>query len=129
MTRQRFDAHHLAHDRVSWEARPESLAIRENDSMIAHGMGRKAHELLHYMTAAVPVPGIHALQYVANRLPSGLDVISGIDTYSSLLEQAGNHPKAKYVEKELGQLSIQAMQAQKPYLQEFETIEKRRIII
>lgn len=121
------DAHHTCHDRVSWEARPESLAIRENDSMIAHGMGRKAHELLHYMTAAVPVPNIHTLQYVANRLPSGLDVISGIDSYSSLVEQAGKHPKAKYIEKELGELSIQAMRAQLPYLQEFELTNKRRI--
>src|SRR5690606_3618375 len=99
-------------------ARPESLAIRESDSMIAYGMGRKAHELLHHMTAHVPVPGIHVLQYVANRFPSGLDVISGIDTYSSLVEQAGKHPKAKYVEKELGQLSIQAMRAQIPYIKD-----------
>lgn len=116
MTRKSHDNHHTCHDSMSWEARLESLAIRENSSMIAYGMGRKAHELLHYMTAAVPVPNVHTLQYVASRLPSGLDVINGIDAYSSLVEQAGKHPKAKYVEKELGQLSIQAMQAQKPYI-------------
>lgn len=113
-----YDAHHTCHDRLSWEARPEGRAIRENDSMIAHGMGRKAHELLHYMTAPVPPPSLHTLQYVANRLPSGLDVISGIDAYSSLVEQASKHPKAKFVEKELGQLSVQALRAQIPYIED-----------
>ena len=86
--------------------------------MLARDMGRKAHDLLHYMTAPVPVPSMHTLQYVANRLPSGLDVISGIDTYSSLVEQAIKHPKAKYIEKELGLLSIQAIRAQIPYIED-----------
>lgn len=118
MDKNRRDNHHTCHDRVAWEARPEALAIRENTSMIAQGMARSAHDLLHYMTAPVPPPSYHTLQYVANRLPSGLDVISGIDTYSKLVEEAGKHPKAKYVEKALGELSIQALRAQLPYIQE-----------
>lgn len=122
------DTHHPCHDRLSWEARPESIAIRENDSMLARDMGRKAHDLLHYMTAPVPVPSMHTLQYVANRLPSGLDVISGIDTYSSLVEQAIKHPKAKYIEKELGLLSIQAIRAQIPYIEDG-LPSTRRIIV
>lgn len=126
--KDRFDCHHTAHDRVSWEARPEALAIRENTSMIAQGMARSAHELLHYMTAPVPPPSYHTLQYVANRLPSGLDVISGIDAYSKLVEEAIKRPKAKYIEKQLGLLSIEAMRGQILYIQDG-LPSTRRIIV
>jgi len=114
--RTRRDAHHTLHDRVSWSARPQAEYIRKNSSMIAHDIARTAHNLLHRMTEQVPVPGICTLQYVANRLPSGLDVISGIDTYSSLVEQSLKNPKTKPIERQIGMLSIEAIQAQKDYI-------------
>lgn len=127
MSSRERDCHHLAHDRISWSARSQGLDIRNNSSMIARRMPRAEHELLHFMTAPVPVPGFHTLKYVAERLPSGLDVISGIDTYSSLVEESSRHPKAKYVERRLAELSIEAMRGQIPYLREL-LPSKRRII-
>lgn len=128
MSRQERDDHHLCNYAKEWSARPEGLAIRTNNSMIARNMGRVAHELCHYMTAPVPVPEYHSLRYVSQRLPSGLEVLSGIDTYSSLLEEASRHPRAKFVDKQLNELSISAMRAQIPYIKDGMP-SKRKVIV
>ena len=123
--KNRFDCHHTLHDRVSWEARPQAESLRENTSLKVQ-MARTAHNLLHYMTAPVPVPSIYTLDFVSKRMPQGLDIISGIDRYSTLVEASLRHPKAKDVEKQLGELSIHALREQIPYIVDGLPNEQRR---
>ena len=126
---RRFDdIHHTLHDRVSWEARPEAEALRENPSLKVQ-LARTAHNLLHHMTAHVPVPSIYTLSFVAPRLERGLDIISGIDRYCTLVEAANRHPKAKPVERKLGELSIEAVRAQIPYIVDGLPNEQRRYFV
>lgn len=126
--KDRFDCHHTLHSAVEWTARPQAEALRENPSLKVT-MARSAHNLLHYMTAPVPVPGIHTLDFVARRMDTGLDILSGIDQYSTLVEASLKHPKAKYVEKALGELSIQALRAQIPYITDGLPNEQRRYFV
>ena len=129
MTENRRDNHHACNFEKEWSVRPDALAIRENPSLIAHNMARSAHNLLHYMTAPVPVPGIHTLKFVAQRLDSGLDVITGIDKYSTLVELSLRHPKTKCVDRRLGELSVEAMRAQIPYIVDGLPNEQRRYFV
>lgn len=128
MSEPTHDNHHLLHYRREWTLRPEAESIRDNDSMIAHGLSRAAHKLLHFMNAPVPVPDYHTLLYVANRLPSGLNVVQGVDTYSSLVEEAVARPNVKYIDRQLGLLSVAAIQGQKSYLSE-EMLAAKRVIV
>ena len=115
---ERRDRHHLLHDRVSWEARSHSAVVRNNNSLIAHDMLRLDHELLHRETAHIPVPGINTLIYLASNLESSLPALKGIDRYSHLVEESLRNPRTKDVERQLGELSIQAMRAQIPYVKQ-----------
>ena len=110
------DAHHLCHDRASWEARPEGYSIREK--LIARRMDRAVHEECHRETGPVPVPLFHSLQWVANRFTDQLDPLIGIDTLCSLLESANRLKYAKPIEREVNLLAIDALQAQVPYIQD-----------
>lgn len=123
-----IDTHHIAFDRVSWEARETGSKIRENPSLKVE-LYRTAHNLLHFMTSAVPVPGVYALEYVSRRLSTDLDPLSGIDQYSFLLEEAVKHPKAKEGEKLLADLSIYLMRQQIPYIQDGIPNTTRSIIV
>ena len=129
MDKNRRDNHHACSFEREWSVRPEAMAIRENTSLIAHNLARTAHNLLHYMTAPVPVPGIHTLNFVAHRLENGLDVVSGIDRYSTLVELSLRNPKTKYVDRKLGELSVEAMRAQIPFIVDGLPNEQRRIFV
>lgn len=110
------DDHHLLHDRVAWESRPESLSIRNN--LIARNMARVAHDQLHRETTPVPVPLIHSLQWVSRRFHDKTDIFKGIDDMSFLLEAANKLKYVKPIEVEVNLLAIEALQAQIPYLQD-----------
>ena len=118
MSRNERDAHHTLFERKSWELRPESYVLRENDSLIAHNLARTAHNLLHKMNSPVPVPGYHTLVRVSNRMPRGLDVESGIDTFCKLVDDSNKHPSIKPLEIKLNELCIESLRAQLPYIQD-----------
>lgn len=110
----RRDVHHLAHDRLSWESRPEGAYVR--GVLLAKDMARSAHNLLHAETGAVPVPLYHSLQFVANRLLPTSNIYTDVDEYCRLLEQANKRAKCGSIEVGVNQLSIEALRTQIPYL-------------
>lgn len=120
--------HYAAWQMPEWTLRPEAEAVRENSSLKVE-IARQADRLLHYMTSPVPVPSPRTLDFVAERLPEGLDIISGIDKYCFLVEAANRHPKTKCVDKQLGELSIFAMREQIPYIVDGLPAEQRRYFV
>lgn len=92
--------------------------IRENPSMIAHGMAIPAHDELHNNCSAVPPISYYSALRVANQLPVGLFVLDGIDQFCSLVEASNKHPKAKRCEIALGELAIETLREQIPYIKE-----------
>ena len=121
------DDHHLFHERVRWNQYEAGRAIRE--STIVRGLGRAAHELLHTETAAVPVPGYHSLLRIAGQMESYYsDPSDGIDAYCTAVELANKHPKIKDIEVEINNLSIRALRAQLPYIQELLPTNRRYLL-
>lgn len=63
------DSHHTMYQRKVHEIYPVYQSIRENPSMIAHGLARTAHVLLHAETSPIPLLNYYTALRVANRLP------------------------------------------------------------
>lgn len=122
------DDHHTMHQQKVHEVYPVYQSIRNNPSMIAHGLARTAHNLLHRETSPVPLLNYYTAMRVANRLPSGLYVTDGIDEFSRLVEESNKHPKIKPIEIDQNELVIRALRAQIPYLEEGMP-SNRRIIV
>ena len=110
------DAHHTLFERRSWSYRPEALALRENPSMIARGLARSAHTLLHQQNASVVIPTYHTLVRVYRDLPKDLDVFDGIDEFCSLVEESNKPPPIKPIEIKINDLCIEGMRDQIPHL-------------
>ena len=110
------DDHHLCFSANEWNARPQGEHIRR--SMVARGMGRVAHNVLHKAVPGVPVPMVYTLQRVAADLKPGQDIFRTIDQYCSIVEANAKHPKIKPIEIDLNELSIEAIRMQIPYLRD-----------
>lgn len=108
------DDHHLLHTGVYWNATANGRSVRNR--MVARGMSRTIHDLLHHVEAPVPVPSPHSLQIVYNNLPERLDIFEAVDRYCQILDRTNRHPRIKPIEIDLNNLSIQAVQNQLPYL-------------
>ena len=110
------DNHHILHYRREWDVRPEGQKIRATPSLIPR-MERSVHNELHRECPPVPALGYHALQRVAHDfIPKG-DTREDIDRLILSIERAGNHPKTHAIERDMGQLTIQAIEMQKPFLE------------
>lgn len=110
------DNHHLLFDARPWGAHSMGADVRGR--IIAHGMNRVVHNLLHENESVVPVPEYHSLLHVYQNLPKGLDVYKAIDKYCVLLNNVNKHPKIHPIEVQLNNLSIEAIQNQVVYLRE-----------
>lgn len=122
-----FDAHHIAHHKAEWQSRPESKKVRNN--LIVDGLYRGAHNLLHIECPPVPMPNYQTLQYVAPRLHYGPDIYKRIDRYCDLVGERLHHPKMKPIERDICELSIEAVRMQIPFIQDGTTNPKRSIIV
>ena len=121
-----FDTHHCANYAAEWNARAESKALRA--TMLAPNLWRGAHNLLHAMCPPVPVPSYQTLQYVLPRFNYDQSPLQKIDQYCILVDQRRNHPRMKPIERQVNDLSIEAMQMQKVFIQQGTLNDKRRII-
>lgn len=110
------DSHHILHSAKAWNAYGIGTDVR--NKIIAHGMSRVVHNLLHEQEAPVPVPEYHSLLHVYNNLSKNLNVFEAIDKYCLLLDRSNKHPKIKPIEIELNNLSILAVQNQVVYLRD-----------
>lgn len=115
MTPKRDD-HHICHDRVSWEARPEAKRIR--DAVIARNMSRTVHNLLHKDTSPVPVPLYPTMQWVSYSFHEKDDVLDNVNQFIDLLDRANDRRFIKPIELELNMLCIDALQSQIEYVRE-----------
>lgn len=114
---ERTDRHHLLFDSASWESRATSKLLRRDKSLIIP-LERTVHEELHKEVALVPLLGHYAIQDVANTYKPGKNYLHSVENLQRSIEQAGNKPKAHQLERDLGELTIYALDLQKPYLKE-----------
>lgn len=110
-----INKHHLLHDRLSWSSRPESRKLRQTPSLVPE-LPRLVHEALHEDCPIVPLLGYHALQRVLATFEPVYSTIKTIDNLAQSIEEALTHHRTHPIERELGQLTIEAILLQRDYL-------------
>lgn len=114
----RREDHHLFHDRLSWESRADATAIRQDRGLIVP-LEHDAHLELHRQTPVVPLLSYHALRRVRyNMLPTSNNYLENIDNVQRAVEEAIHVPRAHYIERQLGELTIHVLELQKPYVED-----------
>lgn len=109
------DLHHIMNSARVHNSYEPSAYIRS--VMLVRNMPRHLHEELHRKTATVPLLGYHALQRVAREMkPYYEDPLDSIDDFSFAVDLANKHPKAKRVERMLGELTVETVREQIPFI-------------
>ena len=114
----RREDHHLFHDRLSWEARDDAWAIRQDKGHIVP-LEHDPHVDLHRNTPIVPLLSYHALRRVHYNLPATTsNYLENLDQVLKAIQEATTTPRAHYVETQLGQLTCHVLELQKPYIED-----------
>lgn len=113
-----INRHHIVHNRQEWSLRKAGLWIREQRSLIQN-IDVDTHKEIHDNCPPIPLLGHYALMRTAHLFIPGRDTLESIDNLSFAIEEAGKHPKTHPIEREVGQLAIEALQLQKPYLGDY----------
>jgi hypothetical protein len=108
--------HHILHNRQEWSLRPEAKRLRENPKLIAT-IDRETHTELHEQCPPVPLLGYYALMRVNSVFYPAYTTDQTLDNLCFAIEQANKAPKCHPIEKELGELAIEAIDLQRPYLE------------
>jgi len=109
--------HHVIHPAKEWQIRPEAKKVRDTPSLIVP-MGPYAHNKLHRNCPPLPLLGYHALQTVVREFTPTRDTMETLDSLVYAIEQAARHPRAYQVERGVARLAIDALETQRPFLQE-----------
>lgn len=109
------DCHHILNDRISWMSRPEARKLRQTPSLIPR-IERPLHEQIHIDLPIVPLLGYHALQRTLATFEPASSTIKSIDNLAFAIESAIKHPRTHPIERDLGELTIEAVMLQREYL-------------
>ena len=116
--RPETNGHHILHYAAEWKLRKQAEGIRENRWLIPP-MYSDVHTELHRDCPPVPLLGYHALQRMEKIFePMPGDYDRTLDQLLFAIEEANEHPRSHQIEKDLGVLAIQAVELQRPYIQE-----------
>lgn len=123
------DDHHICFYEAQWDAMVATSALRLMSGLVLHGP-RDIHNRIHGAVPFVPVLSSNTAQAALRRYEDTPDdhVASTISLIHAI-EQANRHPKARDVERMVGQATIIALEQQLPFIEESEAFTKRRRII
>lgn len=110
-----LDAHHILHNKQEWSLRPEANQLRTNRLLIPL-IDREVHNELHRACPAVPLLGFHALRRIARDFEQDFDTIGTVDNLLLSMEKANTDPRNHAIERSLGELAIEAIDLQRPFL-------------
>lgn len=113
----KIDCHHILHNREEWSLRNDALFLRETPSLIP-ALERSVHDEIHETCPPVPLLGCYALAIIRREFEPTPDTIETMENLMFAIEEAGRHPKAHPLEKDLGQLAIEAVRLQIPDIRE-----------
>ena len=112
-----FDRHHILHHRQEWELRPEGKRLRQRTELVPV-IPRQDHEHLHRLAPAVPVLPLGMLFLVNKLYRPQPDTMKAIDRLQMAIHEAGKHPKAHSVERQIGEVACEALDVQRLLLGE-----------
>lgn len=111
------DGHHILHSKQEWRLRPEAKALREDPSLIIR-LDREEHNEIHKNCPPVPLLGYYALVRTLRDYEPASTVLGSVENLIMAIEKSNHHPKSHAIERELGELTIWAIQLQTPWLGE-----------
>lgn len=107
--------HHILEEKAEWTSRPESKILRQTPILVPE-MYVEWHNELHANCPAVPLLGRYALTQVFNEFTPTKNTLTSLDKLLVAIDHASQHKKAHPVERDLGQLTIRALELQRPFL-------------
>lgn len=114
---ERKQRHHILFNRRIWIATPELQALRNHPSLITP-LDEVTHRDLHREVSSIPPPDFHMARRMAREYEPARDPIVSIGHLCMAIETAMQHPKSRFLERELGSLIICNLEAQIPFIRE-----------
>jgi hypothetical protein len=112
------DRHHVLFDRAAWRSSDVRRDLRE-DRWLIPPITRDAHQELHKAVAIVPALDWNTLARVRRDFESTPgDFIRSIGDFCISLEESLRHPRETELQRALGELTIQALEEQIPFIEE-----------
>lgn len=112
-----IDHHHILHTKGDWSRRGESLYLRGTPSLVPR-IERDAHNEIHRECPSIPVLGFHALQRVSRTFDPIGNTMRDIELLQLSIDKGTKHPKTHPIERSMAELTLHAIDLQKPFLQE-----------
>jgi len=117
MARRGYELHHVLHHRNLWTGNLDNKWLREKSGLIVP-MDIATHDELHENTCGVPPLDIFTARRVSSIMQRrlGSNAIRNTENFMQAVTEAGKHPKSHEIERQLGELVVQAVELQMPYL-------------
>lgn len=107
-----IDRHHILFTRNHWTSTKEAKELRNS---YVYRIDREIHDDIHKYCPPVPLLGYYALTSVLRNVKPTGEPIRDIDELSSAIELSTKHHRVHPIERDLGELSIQALQLQSKF--------------
>lgn len=111
--------HHLLFYRDMWESMEPYRTIRQTHELIPP-LAQIGHTALHGAIGIVPMLDRHAIRRVARDFePVRWNYLATIDHLIVCIDKSLRHPRTTPLERDLGELTIQFIEMQIPYIREY----------
>lgn len=112
-----MERHHVLYDRAAWESHPERLRLRGQQSLIIP-MDEGIESQLHIAVPTVPLLDIYTAQHTRNIYVPGKTYTGSVNSLMSAIDKALRHPRTSELQRDLGGLTIMALEMQLPFIRE-----------
>lgn len=113
-----YSFHHMLYTRATWESQSSTKMLRNNPWLIVP-LEEQGHRELQRDIPVVPVLGHNTAQWVQrNYEPIKGNHLASLVELIGVINEAGKHPRATPIEKSLGEVCIDALELQIPYIQD-----------
>ena len=115
----KMERHHELFNRFAWTATNTLESLREDRRLIVP-LDPDTHRELHQEVSHVPPLSYHMARHVL-RAYSEFEADTYLHNVENLqwsIEEAMQHPRADRIERELGELTMYALDLQKPFIDE-----------
>lgn len=113
-----YSYHHALFTKATWESQGSSKLLRSNPWLIMP-LEEQGHRALHVEVPTVPLLSANTSAYVQRTFrPVAGNHVASIFSLMEAIDDAKRHRKATPIEKQLGELCIDALELQVPYIKE-----------
>ncbi len=109
------DRHHILFTASAWNSSEFTAGLRNQPSLIPR-IDRDSHDALHRHVTTVPLIDHHLASRALRNFTGGSTPLRSMDNLLFALETGMAHPQTRSLDKQLGALTIHAIELQKPYI-------------